>query len=376
MWDNAIVVSQRTTAMSNQTPSDPRPSRRRDLGFDEFIAILVAFAAIGSILVWGLTRKDEGVNLANSSARPTVAPILPPENLLPSASPGSSPINGGLTLPQGDAARTSGISSSVPATQVSPETVSAAPHAAPPFIVAPVPVAPPQAAPSPANPSQATTQGNAAPTASVAPPPGLSVPPPTQSVQFADVPESYWAYPFIAVLAQRGIVNGVDSNSFRPDQPITRAEYAVLIQKIFQQPVSQNPIVFKDVPSNFWAASAIDTAVKTGFMKGYPEGSFQPEQQIPRVQVLASLANGLQVAAPDSAADVVKVYRDSAEIPSWATPATAAATRAGMVVNHPDLDRLGPNQPATRAEVAAMIHQALVAAGKLPPVQSNYVVHP
>ncbi|HEY9643397.1 MAG TPA: S-layer homology domain-containing protein, partial [Coleofasciculaceae cyanobacterium] len=158
--------------------------------------------------------------------------------------------------------------------------------------------------------------------------------------------------------------------------PVTRAEYAALIEKVFQPQTVQTPIAFKDVPADFWATPAIDTAVKIGFLKGYPEGVFQPNQPISRAQLFASLVNGLQISQPTAPADVVKLYRDSDQIPAWAVPVVSSATQAGLVVNYPAIDALQPNRAATRAEVSAILYQALVAAGKLDPIPSDFIVRP
>jgi hypothetical protein len=194
-------------------------------------------------------------------------------------------------------------------------------------------------------------------------------------VQFADIPAGYWALPFIVPLAQRGIIKGFPNGTFQPDRPLTRAEYASLIQTIFTKE-AQSSIAFKDVPANSPTAPAIDTAVKTGFLKGYPEGVFQPDQPITRAQALASLVNGLNLPPAANPNEVVQLFQDSDRIPDWAVPAVAAATRAGLVVNYPQRDQLNPNQPVTRAEMSALLYQGLATANQLPSVDSNYIVRP
>jgi hypothetical protein len=364
--------------MTNPPPVDRRPSRNRDLGFDEAIAMLIAFSAVGAILWWGLSQKDTE-RVQGEQPRPS----LSIEN-----SPSDSLFQG-LTVPESNASQASGITSST-----KDERVISSPGVAPavvaPVVVAPAVVAPAVVAPAvvaPAilpglvpSPTAAIDQPVAAPAViapAIAPPPELVVPAAKATpVEFSDVPTNYWAYPFIAALAQRSIITGFSDGTFKPDEPVSRSQYAALIETIFKSEAVQNPIAFKDVPGNFWATPAIDTAVKTGFLKGYPEGTFQPNQPISRVQVLTSLVNGLKVSQPTAPADVVKLYRDSAQIPAWAVPTAASATQSGMVVNYPVLDALNPNQPITRAEVSAIVHQALVAAGKLDPVSSDYIVRP
>jgi hypothetical protein len=201
-------------------------------------------------------------------------------------------------------------------------------------------------------------------------------PTPAKPINFVDVPQDFWARPFIDALSARGIVNGFTTGYFRPNQLVTRAEFAALLQQAFDKTPGQSTTVFKDVPSDFWAVPAIDKATKAGFLKGYPGNLFQPQQQIPRAQVLVALATGLNLAPPSNPTQVLQFYKDAAQIPNYATEKIAAATTSGLVVNYPDPNLLNPNQNATRAEVTAIIYQALVKAGKVQPIQSQYVVKP
>ena len=151
--------------------------------------------------------------------------------------------------------------------------------------------------------------------------------------RFTDVPASHWASGFIEALVDRNIIAGFLDNSFRPDAPVTRAQFAAMVRKAFNQPSSRPAVAFVDVPSDYWATSAIEEAYTTGFMSGYPGNVFRPNQNIPRVQVLVSLANGLKYTASNNTA--VTVYDDAAAIPQYAVPSIAAATEKRLVVNFP-----------------------------------------
>jgi hypothetical protein len=70
----------------------------------------------------------------------------------------------------------------------------------------------------------------------------------------------------------------------------------------------------------------------------------------------------------------LNIYSDAAAIPNYAKNSIAAATENRLVVNYPTINTLKPNQPATRAEVAALIYQALVRSGKAQPITSPYIV--
>jgi len=149
-------------------------------------------------------------------------------------------------------------------------------------------------------------------------------------------------------------------------------QFAAIINKAFAPPAKQNVAQFKDISSNFWGYSAVQSAARGGFMRGYPNGTFRPNQLIPRVEVLVALSNGLNFTASNT--NVLSRYQDDVQIPSWATTAVAAATQRKIVVNYPSLVQLNPTRQATRAEVAAFVYQAMVNAGKADAIASPYIV--
>jgi parallel beta-helix repeat protein len=189
-------------------------------------------------------------------------------------------------------------------------------------------------------------------------------PPTTPSANqgLADV-RGHWAEKQITALAQRNIIKGFNDGSFRPEEPVTRAQFAAILESAFPQMGTVRPAqAFVDVPESFWGHRAIAQAFAKGFMSGYPSGEFKPGDQIPRVQVLVSLVSGMKLSGGDPA-KLKDTFKDASEIPSYALPAIATATQNRLVVNHPDPNQLAPNRPATRAEVAAMVYQLLVQRG-------------
>jgi parallel beta-helix repeat protein len=191
---------------------------------------------------------------------------------------------------------------------------------------------------------------------------------------FADT-QGNWAETYIQALAQRGILGGFPDGTFHPDAPVTRAQFAAIINKAFRpNPKSGSNASFSDVPPSFWAYKFVDTVAKSGFMSGYPGNIFLPDQAIPRVQVLVALANGLNLSTQDMS--VLSIYQDAAQIPDYAKNGVAAATQKRIVVNYPTAQQLNPLQNATRAEVAAFVYQALVNAGKAEPIASPYIPVP
>ena len=189
---------------------------------------------------------------------------------------------------------------------------------------------------------------------------------------FRDV-QGHWAQAYIQALAGLGAIAGFPDGTFRPSDPVTRAQFAAIIAKAFA-PTAQKPVSdFVDVRRDYWAYQVIQTAYRGGFLSGYPDRTFRSEERIPRVQVLVSLASGLNLRSDTTS--LLSVYSDAAQIPDYARTAIAGATQKKLVVNYPTPTQLNPNQNATRADVAAFVYQALVNAGRVPPISSPYLVN-
>jgi hypothetical protein len=191
---------------------------------------------------------------------------------------------------------------------------------------------------------------------------------------FSDVSSNYWAAQFIQQLSQRGIIAGFPDGSFRPEEPVTRAQFAAMVNKAFQKAPQRQAIRFVDVPSNYWASTAIQQAYTIGFLSGYPGNRFEPNQAIPRQQVLVSLANGLEYAPSGNVESTLQYFNDANNIAGYARSPIAAATEQRIVVNYPNVNFLNPTQTATRAQVAAFIYQALVSSNQASAITSPYIV--
>ena len=331
--------------------SQPPSGERNPLGFDELIAILVAFGTMGAILFWVTGKNPDRLNARNWQfpavfSQPAVTPASP--GILTPASPNSDLRSPATTLVPAEP----DVAPVAPLGPVLPQNplVGA-------IIVPPKPIAR-------STPPAATTKPKAG-KAKVGP------------VKFSDVPDKYWARPFILALVDRKIFADSTDNKFRPEESMTRAELARLIQRMSddKEPI-QKPIDFKDVKDNSPVAPAIDHTVKTGYLKGYPNNEFRPEKQIPRVEVIAALASGLSLKPSTKATKTLQLYTDRAKVPKWAVDKVVLVTEVGIVVNHPKRKLLQPNRTATRAEVAAMIYQAMAKKGQVPAKASEYVVKP
>ncbi|MBE9065337.1 S-layer homology domain-containing protein [Leptolyngbya cf. ectocarpi LEGE 11479] len=392
----------------SQIPSDPNTSRRdrRSLSYDELIALFVAFLTLGSVLFWGLTRS--GVNLFgtaglfNLDGAPPLVGGLGSESQLDLSDDlnigidsegsdgeigfgsaealGIAGANNDILGDLGRSGKAAGQTSTLPGQRSSSQSDSQAD----------VPAASATTPGSPQSPAQQNAQPATEPSTDAPSPeasskdPNVAAVPTTQipleasreALQFQDVPDDYWAKPYIDALSERLVISGLSEETFAPDQPVSRAQLASAIAEAFPPEAKEDAIAFSDIAPDYWAVEPINKAVQSGFMNGFPDETFQPALPVPRAQVLTALVTGINSTTPENSQAVVTRYTDAAEIPDWAIGKMAAATQSGIVVNYPSLDALNPNQPATRAEVAAMIYQALAAQGRIEDIAGDYVVKP
>ncbi|MEM6435720.1 MAG: S-layer homology domain-containing protein [Cyanobacteria bacterium P01_D01_bin.115] len=197
--------------------------------------------------------------------------------------------------------------------------------------------------------------------------------PDTTQPLFSDL-TAHWARDFIQGLAAVNLVTGLQDGRFTPDDAITRAQFATLVVKAFQPVPVQPAVQFKDVPSDYWAAAAIQQAYRGEFMAGFPDLTFAPEHPLLRVQTWVALVNGLDWAALPTDALVLSPFADASTLPRYGLQQTSVAITQNLIANYPDRQALRPNQVTTRAEVCVAIYQALVALQRLPAIASTYVI--
>ena len=120
----------------------------------------------------------------------------------------------------------------------------------------------------------------------------------TYSNTFSDVPKGYWAANYIGYMQQFGIITGYSDGSFRPDAPVTRAEFAAIASRF--EKLTEGSKSFTDVPDTYWAARYINFAATRGWVTGYSDGTFKPENPITRAEVAAVTCRLLERSADQS----------------------------------------------------------------------------
>ena len=102
---------------------------------------------------------------------------------------------------------------------------------------------------------------------------------------FSDVTSAHWAANYIGYMEQFGIVRGYSDGTFRPNAPITRAEFAAICCRF--EKLTSGTVTFSDVPASHWAAKSIAYAATRGWVTGYADGTFKPGNNITRAEVAA-----------------------------------------------------------------------------------------
>ncbi|MGM9575420.1 MAG: S-layer homology domain-containing protein, partial [Oscillospiraceae bacterium] len=103
---------------------------------------------------------------------------------------------------------------------------------------------------------------------------------------FKDIPDNYWACPAISTLTNAGILKGFEDGNFRPNEPVTRAQMATIIARFAN--LSEGTVSFTDIEGH-WAQRAIELAAGNGWINGYEDGTFRPNEKITRAATMAMI---------------------------------------------------------------------------------------
>lgn len=108
---------------------------------------------------------------------------------------------------------------------------------------------------------------------------------PVYTMDYNDIEMSAWYYDAVGYMSEKEIIMGYEDGSFRPDQPITRAEFAAIASR-FDELVGGNK-TFIDVDATHWAWQVIASAAEKGWVVGYPDNTFKPDQYMTRAEIVS-----------------------------------------------------------------------------------------
>ena len=170
---------------------------------------------------------------------------------------------------------------------------------------------------------------------------------------FSDI-ENHWALKQINDWVNKDLVGGYTDGTFQPDHSITRAEFIALVNRAFGYKETRT-VSFSDVSASDWFASEVAKASAVGYIAGYPDGTFQPNNSISRQEAAAVLAKVLK---PKAAQNNLTKFTDNTNIPSWSRSSINATVEQGYMGGYPD-NSFGALNSITRAESIAVLDRAV-----------------
>lgn len=163
--------------------------------------------------------------------------------------------------------------------------------------------------------------------------------------------DGHWAETIIKRAVSDGIVSGHPDHQFKPDNPTTRAEFAVMLANALKLDIAETNDSFRDSDLiGDWAKRAVAGTVKERIVFGYEDNTFRPNQLITRSEMMSMIARALQL--PQHAEKTG--FADDTDIPAWAKGAVEASRMKGIVVGRGN-NRFCPLEQAARAEAVAVI---------------------
>ncbi|QSZ27533.1 S-layer homology domain-containing protein [Aceticella autotrophica] len=176
----------------------------------------------------------------------------------------------------------------------------------------------------------------------------------TTAKQFTDI-KGHWAEKEINDWISKGLIAGYEDNTFRPDNPVTRAEFVTFTDRS-NNLTQTTDITFKDVKSTDWFYKEIQKAKAANIISGYDDNTFRPNNFITREEAAAILTRLLKLQSVTQ--DALKGFKDASKISSWAKDAVNTAVYYGLIKGYPD-NTVGPDNPITRAETVVILDRAL-----------------
>ncbi|PKM54848.1 MAG: hypothetical protein CVV00_06440 [Firmicutes bacterium HGW-Firmicutes-5] len=179
---------------------------------------------------------------------------------------------------------------------------------------------------------------------------------PLSSIHALEVEDmaGHWAMEVINEWLTEGLAQGYPDGNFKPDHPITRAEFIALTNRAFDFSEEEGN-TFHDVLENDWYNNAIKVAIAASYIGGYPDGTLKPKAAITRqeVAIIISKIKNLENDPSQSS-----IFTDAHTIPEWSIGQIGAVVEAGYMSGYPD-GSFRPLNPITRAEAVATLNRAI-----------------
>ena len=181
------------------------------------------------------------------------------------------------------------------------------------------------------------------------------------STNFTDVEENGWYHTGVDFMVRNGFMNGVADDAFDVDGNLTRAQLVTILYRIAGEPESTATNPFADVADGQWYTNAVIWAAENGIVKGVNTTTFAPNDQITREQIATIL---FRYAKAEKVEGKLTGFPDAEKISDYAADAMAWAVEQGLINGISESDGktyLAPQETATRAQIAVILMRYLTA---------------
>lgn len=177
---------------------------------------------------------------------------------------------------------------------------------------------------------------------------------------FRDVPSTYWAAQSIATMTQQNLISGYSDGTFRPDKPLTREEAASLFSKLINEPSTvMISSTFSDITSDRWSALAIEAVARKNIISGYGDNTYRPEQFMSRQEFAVVADNYLHYLGYETQDPTILdniAYSDQKFVASWAQDAVRELASLHFLHYNPR-NLFNPEKYITRAEATEITYR-------------------
>ncbi|MGO4695394.1 S-layer homology domain-containing protein, partial [Paenibacillus sp. 2TAB26] len=173
--------------------------------------------------------------------------------------------------------------------------------------------------------------------------------------EFGDI-SNHWAATNIKQAVLNGFVSGYPNGMFKPDANVTRAEFVVMLMNALKLQVERAEMTYTDTALiGAWAQESVAQAVQAGIISGFGDGSFRPNEEVTRSEMVVMIARALNLRLKENE---VTDFEDDHQIPTWAKGAVAAIKNLDLIKGK-GMNEFAPNDKTTRAEAVTLLLRML-----------------
>ncbi len=166
--------------------------------------------------------------------------------------------------------------------------------------------------------------------------------------------QGHWAAKSLQSLAAKGWIQGYKDGNMRPERAVSRAEFVSILTRALGTTVHESVSTSFTDMNGHWAASAVDAAHRQGWIEGLNAQTFGPDERLTREQAMVILSHAIADKASASGTAKLQSYKDEQQIASWASSAFEKAVSSGWISGYPD-GTLKPKAAISRGEMAELL---------------------